>query len=136
MLGYSQALRLAGVPFPDILAKTSYFSMIAMLIVMPLVIEQFTKSYALTPILTFGVTFGFLMIHCVAIQLEAPFGEDTSDLPLLEMHTAFNDALLAFAYLEEVEEEAKADLEDRLARKLHKQLESKPIVSSKYAFQL
>merc|ERR1711937_958745 len=88
MLGYSQAGRVASVAFPDILCKTSYFSMISMLTILPIVIMQFTRSYLVTPIITFGITFGFLMIHCVAIQLEAPYGEDQQDLPLLEIHTA------------------------------------------------
>merc|ERR1719375_2125885 len=79
-----------------------------MLTVAPVYMSQFTKSYVITPILTFFVTFGFLMIHCVSIQLEAPFGEDDSDLPLLEMHAAFNDSLLAFAYVDEVEAEVEA----------------------------
>jgi predicted membrane chloride channel (bestrophin family) len=105
MLGFTQASRVACVPFPDLLCKTSYFSMIGMLTIIPFIIEQFSQSYVLTPLLTFFVTFGFLMIHCVAIQLEAPFGEDASDLPLLEMHTSFNTALLTFAAIEDVEEE-------------------------------
>ena len=116
MLGFSQALRLVGVPFPDILSKTSYIAMVGMLTVMPIVVAQFTKSYVITPVLTLGGTFGFLMIHCVAIQLEAPFGEDLSDLPLLELHTAFNDSLLSFASIGRVETEANAEIVARLAR--------------------
>ena len=89
--------------------------MVAMLTVAPVYMSQFTKSYVITPILTFAVTFGFLMIHCVSIQLEAPFGEDDSDLPLLEMHAAFNDSLLAFAYVAEVEAEVEASATQKAA---------------------
>ena len=92
--------------------------MIGMLTIIPFIIEQFSQSYVLTPVLTFFVTFGFLMIHCVAIQLEAPFGEDASDLPLLEMHTSFNSSMLVFAAIEGVEEECDEIFQRQLDAKV------------------
>ena len=62
--------------------------------VVPVLTEKFTESVVFTGLLSFGIVFGMLMIHVIAVELEMPYGEDHTDLPLLEMHTAFNRGLL------------------------------------------
>jgi predicted membrane chloride channel (bestrophin family) len=96
MLGYSQAARIANVPFPEVITRCCYIGVLAIIIVIPVVIEKFTQSIVMTPLITLITIFMFLVIHCIAIQLESPFGEDFVDLPLLEIHSAFNSNLLVF----------------------------------------
>ena len=86
---YCQAECIASITFPDVLTRTAFFNILSVIIVIPIIIERFTESLILTPILTFLSVFGFVMVHCISIQLEAPFGDDYSDVPLLEMHAAF-----------------------------------------------
>jgi len=87
------------VPFPDVLTRIAYLSLIIIVVVVPVVIERFTMSPVMTPMLTLFAVFLFLSIHCISIQLESPYGEDYVDLPLLEMHMAFNNSLLVFGEL-------------------------------------
>ena len=76
MVGYNQAARIAMVPFPDVLTRIAYLSLIIIVVVVPVVIERFTMSPVMTPMLTLFAVFLFLSIHCISIQLESPYGED------------------------------------------------------------
>lgn len=55
--------------------------------------EKFTASLVLTPLLTFFVTISFWGLYKVADELENPFGQDQNDLPVYEVHNAYNDRL-------------------------------------------
>jgi hypothetical protein len=97
---YCQAECIASITFPDVLTRTAFFNILSVIIVIPIIIERFTASLILTPVLTFLSVFGFLMVHGIAIQLEAPFGEDYIDVPLLEMHAAYLSKLTSVADVE------------------------------------
>ena len=72
----------------------SYVLVLMMTVFVPFLIERFTESLVFTGLLTFGTVFGMLMVHVIAVELEMPYGEEFMDLPLLEMHAAFNRMLL------------------------------------------
>ena len=94
MLGFVHALKTASIPFPQIVTQLSYVLLLMTMVFMPFLIEKFTQSIVFTFFLTLGTEFGMLMIHVIAVELEMPYGEDFMDLPLLELHTAFNRLLL------------------------------------------
>lgn len=94
MLGFVHSIKSAALPFPVILTQLSYILLLMIMTFVPFLIEKFTESIVFTALLTFGSVFGMLMIHVIAVQLEMPYGEEFMDLPLLEMHTAFNRSLL------------------------------------------
>merc|ERR1719272_184958 len=71
------------------------FMISVVVIVMPFLIEKFTQALVFTPIFTFCTVFGFMVMHSVTMQIENPYGDDYIDLPLAEMHMAFNAGLLA-----------------------------------------
>ena len=82
------------LPFPLSLTRLSYILLLMIMTFVPFLIEKFTESIVFTALLSFGSVFGMLMIHVIAVQLEMPYGEEFMDLPLLELHTAFNRSLL------------------------------------------
>ena len=77
-----------------ILTQLSYLLLLMIIWFVPFLVEKFTESLVFTFLLTFGSVFGLLMIHVIAVELEMPYGEEFMDLPLLEIHTAFNRSLL------------------------------------------
>ena len=94
MLGFVHATKVASIPFPIILTQLSYIMMLMIITFIPALIEKFTESVVFTGLLSFGSVFGLCMIHVIAVELEMPYGEEFMDLPLLEIHTAFNRSLL------------------------------------------
>lgn len=120
MLGYQQAYKIACLPFPIPITQLSTFLLLIIVLIVPILIEKFTTALIFSPLLTFSSVFGMLMIHCVALQLEMPFGDDFVDLPMLEMHDAFNSSLLLF-YI--AKSEVEHPLHDYFVRKKPKAIE-------------
>merc|ERR1711924_153160 len=69
--------------------------LIIMLCMLPFVMENTVQSKVLTPLLTFIISYSFMLIHAITNLLENPFGDDHIDLPLLEVHSLYNEKLLA-----------------------------------------
>lgn len=92
-LGYSQALKIANVPFPFPYAQMIGYSKLVFTLTCPLVMAGFTNNVAMATILNFVTVVGFLALNEVADELEDPFGRDANDLPLVELHDVFNKVL-------------------------------------------
>ena len=95
MLGYLQAERVISVPLPIVIVQISNAGVFILLCILPFVMENTVQSKILTPLLTFIISYSFLLIHVITNLLENPFGDDFVDLPLLEVHMLFNEKLLA-----------------------------------------
>jgi hypothetical protein len=52
-----------------------------------------STGFLLSPFTSFVITFGFFNLNAIAIELENPYGDDPGDLPLIETHENFVDAL-------------------------------------------
>jgi len=94
MLGFMQAYKISVLPFPLPLTNMTEILLVVNVIFIPFLIEKFTKALIFTPVFTFFSVFGMFVMHSVTMQLEMPFGDDFIDLPLREMHNAFNSSLL------------------------------------------
>mmetsp|Transcript_1553 Transcript_1553/g.3215 ORF Transcript_1553/g.3215 Transcript_1553/m.3215 type:complete len:483 (+) Transcript_1553:63-1511(+) len=91
--GFNQAWKIARVPFPLPFAQILALTMVGLVIITPFAIDQFTNSYVLTPIFCFLVVMGYLGLNMIAVELENPFGGDSNDLPLTDVHNAFVEFL-------------------------------------------
>merc|ERR1719253_205535 len=94
MLGFMQAYKISVLPFPIPLTNMTEILLGVIVTFIPFLIEKFTKALIFTPVFTFFSVFGMFVMHAVTMQLEMPFGDDFIDLPLREMHNAFNSSLL------------------------------------------
>jgi hypothetical protein len=94
MLGFMQAYKISVLPFPIPLTNMTEILLGVIVTFIPFLIEKFTKALIFTPVFTFFSVFGMFVMHAVTMQLEMPFGDDYIDLPLREMHNAFNSSLL------------------------------------------
>merc|ERR1719253_515336 len=94
MLGFMQAYKISVLPFPIPLTNMTEILLGVIVTFIPFLIEKFTKALIFTPVFTFFSVFGMFVMHAVTMQLEMPFGDDYIDLPIREMHNAFNTSLL------------------------------------------
>jgi len=94
MLGFMQAYKISVLPFPLPLTHMTEVLLVVIVVFIPFLVEKFTKALIFTPVFTFFSVFGMFVMHSVTMQLEMPFGDDYIDLPLREMHNAFNTSLL------------------------------------------
>lgn len=92
-LGYNQALKVAMVPFPFPFAQMLALLLAFFVLICPVIVLQFTNSLLFTPLLTFFAILGYWGLNEIAVELENPFGDDANDLPMLELHHDFIDAL-------------------------------------------
>mmetsp|Transcript_108025 Transcript_108025/g.168922 ORF Transcript_108025/g.168922 Transcript_108025/m.168922 type:complete len:623 (-) Transcript_108025:51-1919(-) len=88
-LGFSQALKLADLPFPFIFAQTLYLACMALSIISPISMIVITGNSWITPVLSIGVVVSFWCLNEIAKELENPFGEDANDYPLFDAHERF-----------------------------------------------
>lgn len=91
---YQAAYRLAAVPYPFPMAQMIDVMMKFFICVAPVVIENFTQGWVLTPILSFLTILSYYGLNAVSVELENPFGEDVNDLPLHELCATLNDRIL------------------------------------------
>merc|ERR1719487_3020413 len=70
------------------------FLMHLFIILTPIVVERFTQSYLLTPVLSFLICLSYWGLNAVAMELENPFGEDVNDLPLKELCDTYVDKIM------------------------------------------
>jgi hypothetical protein len=95
MWGYLQALRIVVIPMPEIITVMSNGLILYSFCILPFAVENSVQSKILTPLLTFLISWCYLLIHIITNMLEVPYGDDYIDLPLLEMQYNFNSKLMA-----------------------------------------
>lgn len=92
MLGFSNALKIADVPFPFPYAQLLTIVLFLYSLFIPVYITCFTDSMILGPIMTFFLFHGVWCVNEVAKELENPFGNDSNDICLPDFHARFIDA--------------------------------------------
>lgn len=93
MLGFSQALKIADVPFPFPYAQLLTVILFAYACFIPFYVSIFSDSLYVSPIMTFLLFQGIWGINEVAKELENPFGADVNDISLADFHSRFMDLM-------------------------------------------
>ena len=94
MLGFSQARRIALLPFPFIYAQVTEFLALILVIIIPLLMNGFVKSTVLGILFTFFSSLGFCSMYEATRELEDPFLFEPNDLPLSRWQGEFNEMLM------------------------------------------
>jgi len=93
MLGYNQAAKVTLVPFPFPFTQMVSLLLVSFVVISPIVIAQWTGGPFLSAAFSFFVTLGYWGLNEICGELENPFGDDANDLPLVEIHQEFIEAL-------------------------------------------
>jgi len=92
-LAYSQAEKLADIPFPFVFAQILAVAMLFIAIVFPICFTLITGESWFTPMLSTGVVTFFWALNEIAKELENPFGKEANNVPLLDAHERFVEFL-------------------------------------------
>jgi hypothetical protein len=93
LVGFSQAYKVTSTPFPFPFAQILALLLSVFCVVCPIIVVQMTSGYVLPPILSFSAILSYWGLNQIAVELENPFGDDDNDLPLVDMHRFFVDAV-------------------------------------------
>lgn len=93
-LAFSNAVKVADVPFPFQFAQLFNILLIIFSIFIPLYASIFTQSLLISPLLAFVVHQTLFVINKVAMELETPFGVDANDLSLKDFHSRYMEGLI------------------------------------------
>merc|ERR1719201_2848256 len=93
LVGFAQAYKVTATPFPFPFAQILALLLSVFCIVCPIIVVQMTSGYILPPILSFSAILSYWGLNQIAVELENPFGDDDNDLPLIDMHRFFVDAV-------------------------------------------
>lgn len=94
MLGFSQAHKVAMVPFPFPFAQMVSCLLVFFYIVFPFYVDAFTQNIVVTPLICALVPICYNGLNCLAIELEEPFGADENDVDIEVRHEEFNKMLV------------------------------------------
>lgn len=92
-LGYSQAEKLADIPFPFIFAQLLAVAMFFIAILAPITFTIITGDSWLTPLISTVVVICFWALNEIAKELENPFGDEPNNVPLVDEHERFVSVL-------------------------------------------
>jgi predicted membrane chloride channel (bestrophin family) len=93
LVGFSQAYKVTSTPFPFPFAQILALLLSVFCVICPIIVAQMTSGVVMPPILTFFAILSYWGLNQIAVELEAPFGDDDNDLPLLDMHRFFVEAV-------------------------------------------
>ncbi len=94
MLGFSQAKRIAFLPFPFIYAQITELLVMLLVIAIPLLMTGFVDSTSVGAVITFLSCLGFCSLYEATRELEDPFLFEPNDLNMLTWQGEFNEMLL------------------------------------------
>jgi hypothetical protein len=94
MLGYNQARKVAYIPFPFPHAQITSLFVFIVVLLLPVLMLNYTSNYALGVILNLLTVMCFVGLHEVSRELECPFQNVPNDLPLNFFQAQFNEALV------------------------------------------
>merc|ERR1719316_2372699 len=100
---YQSAYRIAAIPYPWPMSQMISVMMKLFVCLTPIVIENFTKGWMLTPLLSFLTTLSYWGLNELAIELENPFGEDINDLPVEELCLQLNERIGELGFLTQID---------------------------------
>lgn len=92
-LGYSQAQKLADIPFPFIFAQLLAVAILAIAIISPVAFILITGDTYLGPVLSTMTVLSFWSMNEMAKELENPFGVEANNVPIIDYHERFVHAL-------------------------------------------
>lgn len=88
-LGFTQAHKVAMVPFPFPFAQMVSLLLVVLYALLPFYIELFTRNAYFTPFLCLCIPICYQGLNQVAIELEEPFGTDWNDVDIEVRHEEF-----------------------------------------------
>jgi len=88
-LAFEGAKKVATIPFPFPYAQIVQYLQLAFVLSCPFVVVAFVDELFFQMFFTFLGVFTFTTLNAVASQLEDPFGHDSNDLPMRELHRHF-----------------------------------------------
>mmetsp|Transcript_97005 Transcript_97005/g.172660 ORF Transcript_97005/g.172660 Transcript_97005/m.172660 type:complete len:273 (+) Transcript_97005:2-820(+) len=94
MLGFSQSIKMADIPFPFPFSQLMSVIMRMFTLVAPVGVAHFTQGSFLTPLLTFGITLVYWSLMGIAQELENPYAHGANQLPVIDLHDRFVEGLL------------------------------------------
>lgn len=94
MAEYTQARKIMFIPFPFPHAQLSAFFVWVIVVVVPLVLTQYTLEAWLGAVLTFLSVTCFAGLHEVARELENPFRNIPNDIPIVTIQAQMNEAII------------------------------------------
>jgi len=92
-LGYSQAEKLADIPFPFIFAQVLAVAMIFIATISPAAFSLITGRTYLTPFFSTVCCLSFWSLNEIAKELENPFGVEANNVPIVDYHERFVHAM-------------------------------------------
>mmetsp|Transcript_90142 Transcript_90142/g.280630 ORF Transcript_90142/g.280630 Transcript_90142/m.280630 type:complete len:422 (+) Transcript_90142:154-1419(+) len=89
MLGFSQATKMADIPFPFPFSQLMEFLLMCYTVLLPMYSAKFTGGFFSSPILAFILTVSFWSLSDISRELETPFADGPNQLPVIDMHERF-----------------------------------------------
>eukprot|EP00978_Attheya_sp_CCMP212_P035867 scaffold158578_cov24-Attheya_sp.AAC.1 len=93
MIFYNHARKITVTPFPFIQAQLSVFCILVIMIVVPLLMENFVQTLWAVFFLVFFCVSCLAGLHEVAKELENPFRNVPNNLPLCTLQAMYNESL-------------------------------------------
>jgi len=93
IVNLNNARKIADIPFPFPYAQMASVMLGMHLIVAPIVAASLMNSLGWAVVLTFFPIYAFWGLNYIAAEIEAPFGDDPNDLPLVAMMNDMNTSL-------------------------------------------
>jgi len=94
MTYYNHCRKTAFIPFPFPHAQLSAFFVISIIVIVPLLMDEYTNSIWLGSILTFLTVTCLAGLHEVSRELENPFRNIPNEIPLVTLQAMFNESLI------------------------------------------
>mmetsp|Transcript_74533 Transcript_74533/g.197988 ORF Transcript_74533/g.197988 Transcript_74533/m.197988 type:complete len:490 (-) Transcript_74533:146-1615(-) len=93
MLGFNQATKMADIPFPFPFLQLMELLLVCYSCCLPIYAAQFTGGLFSSPILAIIVSLSFWSLSEISRELETPFADGPSQLPVIDMHERFVEVL-------------------------------------------
>jgi predicted membrane chloride channel (bestrophin family) len=90
MLGFHNAIMIKVTPFPFPFVQLISLALFLYMLTMPLCVDFYVDHIAWASIILIVAEFGIFGLSEVAIDIEQPFGDDDTDLPLIDYHVCFD----------------------------------------------
>jgi hypothetical protein len=119
MLGFSNVLKIADVPFPFPHAQIIMILLVCWMLLIPIFMMQFTKSWITGPVLASLLVMATWCLNELAIELEDPFGLDANDLSLQDFHVRFMEGIQEITSASESIGQLYADELEQARDRLH-----------------
>jgi len=88
-LGYSQAEKLADIPFPFIFAQLLALMVLVFALVSPITFEIISGKTPITPFISTAVVLSFWSLNEMAKELENPLGIEANNVPVVDYHERY-----------------------------------------------